>query len=156
MVTPLVLPTMMLRWGPPLPSRHHYRVGIHLVWATKHRTPWLDANARQAVVALLGKILIGHGCQPLAVGAWIDHVHVYALLSPRLAVVSVVNLLKANSCRWIRAHLPGFEAFQWQRGYAAIGVDPRNDGRLRSYIREQEAVHDARQRSAMAPDETRS
>lgn len=125
--------------------RSRFRVGVHLVWATKDRTPWLVEGVRLQVLGLLKAILRRTNCHPLAVGGWVDHVHVYTELTPNLSVAALINLLKANSTGWIRRNLPGLAAFEWQRGYAATGVDPRDDEALRRYILSQERIHGARQ-----------
>lgn len=121
------------------------RVGVHLIWATKRRGPWLSPQIRPKVFDLLGRISARRHCRPIAVGGWVDHVHVYVALSPQTSLISLVNSLKAHSCAWIRRNLPGLSSFEWQRGYAAAGVDPRDDAALRLYIQNQDAIHRARQ-----------
>jgi len=119
-------------------------VGVHLVWATKERRPWLARSIRPQVFALLGRIAARRHCPPLAIGGWVDHVHLYVTLSPQIPIVSLVNALKANSTSWIRRNLPGLHAFEWQRGYWARGVGPENGQALQAYIQHQEAIHRAR------------
>ena len=125
-------------------ARRLVRVGVHLVWGTKHRIPWLDGAVRARLDPLLRRTLIWKRCDPIAVGGWVDHVHVYALLGPMTTLSALVVALKSNSARWIRESSPGLECFQWQRGYAAFGVDPRDDAALRAYIRDQELIHSMR------------
>jgi putative transposase len=137
--------------GGDVQSRRHYRVAVHLVWATKHRTPWLSEIVRPRLLALLAQILLRKRCRPVAIGGWVDHVHVYAMLSPQIAVVTLVNALKANSARWLRTNVAELAAFQWQRGYAAFGVDPRRDGTIRSYIQSQNEIHQARSSRGKSP-----
>lgn len=122
-------------------TRHHYRVGVHLVWGTKHRAPTLAPELRWRLHRLLERICREKDCLPYAVGGWTDHVHVYVLLGAQTSVVSLVIALKANSSRWIRRYVPGLDRFEWGRGYAAIGVDPWRDTELRRYIATQEAHH---------------
>jgi REP element-mobilizing transposase RayT len=117
------------------------RIGIHLVWATKHRCPWLEADVRRPVILVLAHLIKRQGCRPLEIGGWLDHVHLYLRLSPEVAVAQLVVSLKANSTRWIKSNIPGLPHFQWQRGFAAYSVDPRDDAHLRAYIRSQEQIH---------------
>lgn len=125
-------------------SRSIVRIGVHLVWATKHRRPWLEPDVRGRVILVLAGIVRRQGCRPIEIGGWVDHLHVYLALSPGIAVAPLVVCLKANSTRWVRTHIPTLPQFAWQRGFCAYGVDPRDDAALRAYIRDQEEIHSAR------------
>lgn len=131
-------------------SRSIVRVGVHLVWATKHRRPWLDADVRRRVCVVLAGVLKRKGCRPIEIGGWVDHLHVYLQLSPEVAVTPLVVSLKAISARWIKTHVPTLPDFRWQRGFWAYGVDPRDDADLRAYIRDQEQIHAHRIRATAA------
>jgi putative transposase len=127
-------------------SRSVVRVRIHLVWATKLRYPWLTADIRPRLALVVAGILRRRGCRPIEIGGWLDHLHVYLGLSPDVAVAPLVMCLKANSTRWVRSNIPALAGFEWQRGFWAYSVDPRNDSNLREYIRTQEQIHSARDR----------
>lgn len=124
--------------------RSQCRVGVHLIWATKERRPWLVDGLRPTVFEVLGRIASRRHSNPIAIGGWVDHVHVYVMLSSQVTIVSLVNALKANSTAWIRRNRPDLHRFEWQRGYAAAGVDPRDDEALRRYIQGQETIHRSR------------
>jgi len=117
------------------------RVGVHFVWATKHRRPWLVADVRRRVILVLARLVKCQGCRPIEIGGWLDHLHLYISLSPEVAVAPLAVALKANSTRWIKSNIPSLPDFQWQRGFWAYSVDPRDDANLRSYIRSQEEIH---------------
>ena len=117
------------------------RVGIHLVWATKNRAPYLEASIRRQVILVLAEITKRERCRPVEINGWLDHMHLYLKLSPEVALAQLVVSLKANSSRWIRLNIPTLPNFRWQRGFWAYGVDPRDDANLRSYIRSQEEIH---------------
>ncbi|MEZ4411562.1 MAG: IS200/IS605 family transposase [Gemmatimonadales bacterium] len=117
------------------------RIGVHLVWATKNRHPWLEPQILRRLAPLLGNIAVRRRCQPLAIGGWVDHVHVYVGLSANIPLSSLVVALKSNSSAWLRESFPDLAEFRWQRGFAAFGVDPRDDEALRRYIRSQEQIH---------------
>ncbi len=125
-------------------------MGVHLVWATKNREPCLEPPIRRQVILVLAEVAKRQRCRPIEIGGWLDHLHLYLMLSPEIAVAQLVVSLKANSTRWIKANIPTLPDFQWQRGFWAYSVDPRDDANLRAYIRSQEAIHT--QRSAPAPE----
>jgi REP element-mobilizing transposase RayT len=106
----------------------------------------LDGDVRRRVILVLAGIIKRKGCRPIEIGGWVDHLHVYVGLSPEIAVAPLVVCLKANSSRWIKSNIPSLPDFQWQRGFWAYSVDPRDDAGLRSYIRSQERIHADRDR----------
>jgi REP element-mobilizing transposase RayT len=74
----------------------------------------------------------------LAIGGTENHVHVLFALTPKLALAKAVQVLKANSSKWM-----GEEGnrFRWQEGYGAFSVSSSNLESVARYIRNQEAHH---------------
>ena len=121
---------------------HTYsRIHIHLIWATKRRTPWLDAAIRPRLFANVDRVVRNRGGILLAAGGVADHVHLYVAMPVRLAISDLVAAVKANSSRWIHTSYPERAQFAWQGGYAAFSVNPTDDRVLREYIRDQEMHH---------------
>ena len=105
--------------------RSHCRVGVHLVWATKNRRPWLVDELRPRVFEVLGGIAHRLHCSPIAIGGWVDHVHVYVMLSSQVTIVSLVNALKAR--RIVPAELPAedlrpFHVNEWVDAHKVAGA----------------------------------
>lgn len=93
------------------------------------------------MILVLASIAKRQRCRPVEINGWLDHVHLYLKISPEIALARLVVSLKANSSRWIRLNVPTLPEFQWQRGFWAYSVDPRDDANLRAYIRSQEEIH---------------
>jgi putative transposase len=74
-----------------------------------------------------------------------DHVHLYLECPKTLAIDELASIVKTTSSKWLRQTFDDCKGFHWQSGYAAFSVNPADDQRLRSYIRNQE-THHARQR----------
>lgn len=55
-----------------------------------------------------------------------------------MTVASSVNVLKANSSRWMHEHNNHFE---WQHGYGAFSVSPSQIEPVKNYIRTQAEHH---------------
>ena len=55
-----------------------------------------------------------------------------------MALAKAVNVIKANSSRFMRQHKRGFA---WQDGYGAFSVSESNTGAVIRYIRDQEKHH---------------
>jgi len=117
------------------------RVRVHVVWSTRGRRPWLDPEWRGRLFARVSTIVEGERARLLCAGATRDHVHLYLEVPATRSVAELVQIVKAGSCRWIRQYLPHRSGFDWQSGYAAFSVTPRDDEHLMDYIRHQEHRH---------------
>jgi putative transposase len=74
----------------------------------------------------------------IAIGGMNDHAHILFHLPPTLTLSKAVQLLKANSSKWMNEH--GMK-FAWQEGYAAFSVSVSNTPVVAEYIRNQEKHH---------------
>ncbi|MGH7538138.1 MAG: IS200/IS605 family transposase, partial [Gemmatimonadales bacterium] len=116
-------------------------VRVHCVWSTYRRQPWIAAEWRDRLYRYLAGVARRKGALLLCAGGVRDHVHLYLSLSPARCLASLVNALKANSCRWVHETFPRLRLFAWQKGYAAFSVCRRSERQLISYIQNQEAHH---------------
>jgi REP element-mobilizing transposase RayT len=116
-------------------------VRVHLLWSTRARRPWLDPEWRGRLFARVSTLLDRERARLLCAGATRDHVHLYCDVPTTCSVADLVRVVKAGSGRWIRQSFPHRTAFEWQSGYAAFSVSPRDDAQLLDYIRHQEHRH---------------
>jgi putative transposase len=114
---------------------------VHLVWATRRRRPMLDPEWRTRLWAQIAACVVQRGGRLLCAGGARDHVHLYLELPPTVALVDMINGIKAHSTRWIHEAVPHRRDFRWQAGYAAFSVNPARDAELQDYIRNQETHH---------------
>ena len=115
---------------------------VHLVFATKHREPWLsDRGLREDLHRYLGGICQQLDCPARAVGGVADHVHILLRLSKSSSIAEVAQGLKQQSSKWIKQQDPSLRSFYWQSGYGAFSVSPSHMRQLDHYIANQEAHH---------------
>src|SRR5438270_12133633 len=97
---------------------HKYpNILIHLVFSTKRRQNLIPNELLPRLSKYFAGIGRNHGIPVLASGGIPNHVHLLIALPPDTAPARVLQVLKANSSRWIRRH--GI-AFSWQEGYGAF------------------------------------
>src|SRR5262245_58625248 len=113
----------------------------HIVFSTKDRRPFLDAELRPRVFAYMGGILRKEKCVALIVNGPIDHVHILASLPPTIAPATLIGKVKSNSSGWIHKTFPQHRDFAWQIGYSAFGVSHSLKGTVYDYIANQEKHH---------------
>jgi REP-associated tyrosine transposase len=116
-------------------------VYIHLVFSTKHRYPFLrDRGLRSDLHTFMGGTSKTLACPPLIVGGVEDHVHLLARFGRTITQAEWVKELKRVSNLWLKEH-GGFDAFEWQGGYADFSVSQSNLEQVKKYIANQEDHH---------------
>ena len=115
---------------------------MHLVFSTRGRVGWLrDRAVRAAVHTYLAGICDRMDSPALIVGGVADHVHVLCNQSRKVALKDLVQHLKQDSSKWVKAEWPHLRRFFWQKGYGAFSVGPWGVDRVRDYIAGQERHH---------------
>lgn len=117
---------------------------VHLVFSTKHREPLLFSPVKEEVWAYIGGICNKHECSPVSIGGYTDHVHILCLLSKKIALMKLVEVIKSNSSRWIKSRGKDLEHFSWQDGYGAFSVGQVQLELVKAYIQNQEEHHKAK------------
>ncbi len=112
----------------------------HIVFATRDREKFIDAEWRPRLHEYIGGILRGLDGQPQAVGGVADHVHILAGLRAVRPVADVVRELKRGSSVWVHEEI-GLQRFGWQTGYSAFSVSPNARESVLRYIARQEEHH---------------
>jgi putative transposase len=117
-------------------SHAYSRNWVHLVFSTKERREWIrDFDKLREMFRI---IAAEYGVELLEIGGMKNHVHILALMPPKISVAALIRALKAKSSKWISEedHL-----FAWQVGYGSFSVSASQLEATRSYIREQEKHH---------------
>jgi putative transposase len=121
---------------------HKYpNILIHFVFSTKERRDLIPAELLPRLWKYFAGIGRNHGFPVLAAGGTSNHSHLLIVLPSDMAPAKAVQILKANSSRWLRQH--GI-AFTWQEGYGAFSVSSSNKAAVVDYIEHQEEHHRSR------------
>jgi putative transposase len=117
------------------------QVIIHIVFSTKDRHPWLDADIRPRMHAYLATVCRDCGCEAYRVGGVADHVHLAVRLGRTIIQSDLLEKIKKTSSAWIKTQGPQYSTFHWQGGYGdfSIGYSQLDD--LLRYIEGQEQHH---------------
>jgi putative transposase len=119
----------------------HHGILMHAVFSTKYRVPVLHDRWRNDLFAYIGGVVSDHKATLLTAGGIEDHVHLLLKLHPQFAISSTLQLLKANSSRWINEQRLTAARFSWQRGYGAFSVSQSLAETVKNYIRNQRQHH---------------
>lgn len=95
------------------------KISIHVIWATKRRTPWIDHTIEKTVHQFISDQLGEQGCPDRIVNGMPDHIHCLFLLNPKKTITLVIKQIKGSSSFYINQHKLIPEKFAWQTGYAS-------------------------------------
>lgn|SRR5690348_4935933 len=112
---------------------------IHVVFSTKNRVRSIKEQTQPKLWAYMAGIAENHGMHAVKIGGIDDHVHLLINLGGALGIIKAVQLIKANSSRWMNEHRG--PRFEWQEGYFACSVSRSQVSRVIKYIASQKEHH---------------
>ena len=115
---------------------------IHITFSTKNRHPFIDSFIKDELFKYLGGTCKELECLPVIVGGEKDHVHLLVMLSRKIALMKLVELLKTHSSKWIKSKSNAYQNFYWQKGYGGFSVNPIEIEIVKDYILNQEQHHE--------------
>ena len=116
-------------------------IHLHIVYATKNRTPFLDPETTNRLGDYLGGIVRKLGGTLLEANGPEDHIHLMMTLPSIQTPAEVIRTLKSNSSKWIHATFPGKNDFAWQDGYSVFSVSHSAVPNVIAYIQNQREHH---------------
>ncbi|MDR3261966.1 MAG: IS200/IS605 family transposase [Tannerella sp.] len=117
------------------------KVYVHLTFSTKDRYPFIDTHLQIRLWEYLGGVCKGLECHPVQIGGTHDHVHIFCLLSKKIAQVKLLEEVKKQSSKWVKTLNSRYAKFYWQDGYGIFSVNPSEIDVVSNYIRNQEEHH---------------
>jgi len=95
-------------------------ISIQAVFAVKHRENLIHPEWRDQLHSYINGILTKDNVKSLAVGGWLDHVHIFFGLPPARNISDIIRIVKASSSKWINDQRFLRCNFEWQHGYGAF------------------------------------
>lgn len=114
---------------------------VHIVFSTKYREALIYPPHEQELHAYIGGVCKELDCPVLIVGGYTDHIHILCMLSKKIALMTLVQKVKANSSKWFKTKDTRLANFFWQDGYGAFSVNPSEVAVVIKYIKNQHAHH---------------
>jgi REP element-mobilizing transposase RayT len=116
-------------------------LNAHIVFSTKHREPFIDADLAPRLYGYIGGIIRNTGSVLLAAGGVEDHIHLLVSLGKQACLSDLVRDVKSNASSWVHDTFPGRSKFSWQSGYGAFSVSKSIIPNVKGYIATQEERH---------------
>ena len=115
---------------------------IHIVFSTKHRVDFIDEKIEVELFKYIASICKDFESPALQIGGTDNHIHILCLLSRKIALMKLVQEIKAHSSKWIKTKGEKYKAFYWQDGYGGFSVSRRNLFAMKNYIINQRMHHE--------------
>lgn len=112
---------------------------LHVVFSTKERRKLIGQEIERELWAYIVGVGRNHQLPISAVGGIEDHVHILLELPGTVTLSKAVQLIKANSSKWLNE--TSARGFAWQEGYAAFSVSASNVQSVIHYIDNQREHH---------------
>jgi REP element-mobilizing transposase RayT len=115
---------------------------FHIVFSTKGRVSFLrDHTLRNELHTYLGDACRNLKSPSLIVGGVEDHVHILCRFGRTITTADLLEGLKKESSKWIKAKDRSLNDFHWQAGYGVFSIESDRLPELRCYIATQEEHH---------------
>ena len=108
---------------------------VHLVFSTKNHVKLTSGDLQPKLWSYMAGIAKNHDMHAIAIGGIEDHAPSLINMGPTLSIAKAVQILKANSSRWMNQH-PRVH-FEWQEGYFACSVSRSQVPSVTRYIADQ-------------------
>jgi putative transposase len=121
-----------------------YKTEYHLVWIPRYRRKVFVKGVKEYTAKTLSHIPeLDPDIEVIKLSVQIDHVHMVIMIPPRIAVAEVVQYIKSQSAKKLKAKFPFFHKTyasregSWSRGYcvSCIGL---NEKEILAYVSYQE------------------
>ena len=117
------------------------KIYVHIVFSTKHRVDFIDEQVEKEMFSYIAAICKDFESTVLQIGGTDNHIHILCLLSRKIALMKLVQEIKAHSSKWIKTKGKKYEYFFWQDGYGAFSVEEKSLNTIIRYIRNQRIHH---------------
>ena len=122
-------------------SDSYTKLHLHLVWATKERTPCLLPHWETGLHGSIRAKCQELKCPLVAVGGVSDHMHILLRLNASVSVSEIARHLKGGSSHFINQQFRPPYRFFWQGGYGAFTVSPSHVEAVKAYVENQKIHH---------------
>ncbi len=119
-------------------------LGTHFVFSTKNRTPLISNDIKDRLCSYIGGIIKELDGILIEINTMPEHIHFYVYMPKTVAVSKFMEIVKANSSKWVHTTFPKKSDFGWQVGYGAFSVSKSSEEKVIQYIRDQQHHHSKR------------
>ena len=114
---------------------------IQLVFAVKYRAALIDKEWKDDLHKYITGIFQHNEHKMLQINSMPDHIHIFIGMRPHQSISSIVQNVKTESSKWIKAQKLCKDPFNWQEGFGAFSYSKSHVSSVIRYIQNQEIHH---------------
>jgi len=114
---------------------------VQLVFAVKYRASLIQKGWRDKLDGYITGIIRENDHKMLQINSMPDHTHIFIGMRPHQSISALVQNVKAESSKYIKAKKFCQSLFAWQGGYGAFSYSKSHVHDVIRYIQNQEAHH---------------
>ena len=114
---------------------------LHITFSTKNRLPFIDDPIESELYSYIGGICKNMECNPIIIGGYRNHIHILCTLSRKIALMKLIEEVKAHSSKWIKTKGQQYQKFYWQNGYGGFSIHESQVEHVKAYILNQKEHH---------------
>jgi len=117
------------------------QIHIQFVFAVKFRNGLIHSSFKDELYKYITGIIKTNNHKMLAINGMPDHIHILIGMRPTQSISELMQIIKANSSKWINEKKFLNVKFEWQEGYGAFSYSKSHVQNVINYIQNQEERH---------------
>jgi putative transposase len=122
-------------------ANSYTQIHIQFVFAVKYRAALIDNSWKERLHQYITGIFQENKHKMLQINSMPDHIHIFIGMRPHQSISSLIQNVKTESSKWIKANNLSSQPFAWQEGYGAFSYAKSQVGDVIRYIKNQEKRH---------------
>jgi REP element-mobilizing transposase RayT len=114
---------------------------IQFVFAVKYRAAMIQPEWKEKLHQYITGIIQHNNHKMLQVNSMPDHIHLFIGMRPHQSISTLIQNVKTESSKWIKANHFCNSPFTWQEGYGAFSYSKSHADNVIRYIQNQEIHH---------------
>ncbi len=122
-------------------ANSYTQIHIQFVFAVKYRAAIISDEWKERLHQYITGIFQENKHKMLQVNSMPDHIHIFIGMRPHQSISSLIQNVKTESSKWIKAQNFCSHPFAWQEGYGAFSYAKSQVPDVIRYIQNQEMHH---------------
>jgi len=114
---------------------------LQFVFAVKYRAALIQPQWKGKLHRYITGIFQSNNHKMLQINSMPDHIHIFIGMRPHQSISALIQNVKTESSKWIKANHFCPMAFAWQEGYGAFSYSKSHADNVIRYIQNQEIYY---------------
>ncbi|MEO6328024.1 MAG: IS200/IS605 family transposase [Ginsengibacter sp.] len=122
-------------------ANSYTQIHIQFVFAVKYRVALISREWKERLHQYMTGVFQENKHKMLQINSMPDHIHIFIGIRPHQFISSLIQNVKTETSKWIKAQNLCAHPFAWQEGYGAFSYSKSQAGDVIRYIQNQEIHH---------------